>query len=226
MLNYLKGFLGLKKELSDKELLELWNKSEHTVKEYDKYILKIKNKSDTMILHEISKIKFQSFSDLKEFLSLNKDNKNQSISMSASKYKKRLHYLIEQMNFINELHNNGIVKEDELLSYVFESKYELFSYLLKEYNKSQNENLKDLLYKTYFKKDSYLLLLEYFLNKGNNSVDEITFLLPSKTNVNIINENESIPRSTVLSSLFTNKEENDNINEYWLFLIVFFFFHH
>ncbi len=85
-------------------------------KEYDKYILKIKNKSDTMILHEISKIKFQSFSDLKEFLSLNKDNKNQSISMSASKYKKRLHYLIEQMNFINELHNNGIVKEDELLS--------------------------------------------------------------------------------------------------------------
>ncbi len=223
MLNYLKGFLGLKKELSDKELLELWNKSEHTVKEYDKYILKIKNKSDTMILHEISKIKFQSFSDLKEFLSLNKDNKNQSISMSASKYKKRLHYLIEQMNFINELHNNGIVKEDELLSYVFESKYELFSYLLKEYNKSQNENLKDLLYKTYFKKDSYLLLLEYFLNKGNNSVDEITFLLPSKTNVNIINENESIPRSTVLSSLFTNKEENDNINEYWLFLIVFFY---
>ena len=38
MLNYLKGFLGLKKELSDKELLELWNKSEHTVKEYDKYM--------------------------------------------------------------------------------------------------------------------------------------------------------------------------------------------
>lgn len=222
MLNYVKGFLWFKKELTDKELLELWNKSEHTVKDYDKYILKIKNKSDSMILHEISYIKFQSFSELKEFLALNKDNQNQSVSMSASKNKKKIHYLLDQMNFINDLYTNGIVKEEKLLSYIFESKYELFSYLLKQYQQNQNEQLKDLLYRTYFKKDLYLLLLEYFLVKENTN-DEITFLLPSKENVNVIKDNQSIPNSTVLSSLFTNKEENDNINEYWLYLIVYIY---
>lgn len=224
MFNFIKNALGFKKELTDKELVDLWNKSGKNAYDFEKFILKLKNNYEAVTLREISNIKFQNFNDVKDFLSvMSKNNKqNSSVSLSASKNRKKLHYLIEQIIFINNLHLNKIIDDDKLLNYLFSSKYEIFSYLLHCYNdnKQHNEKLKETLYQTYFKKEIYLTLLEYFLDK--NSKEEVDFLLPSNSNVEIIIQNSSIPNTISFDKYFTNKEPSDTLNGFWLYLIVYF----
>lgn len=225
MFNFIKNALGFKKELTDKELVDLWNKSGKNAYDFEKFILKIKNNFEGIALREISNINFQNFNDVKDFLGvMSKNNKqNSNVSLSASKNRKKLHYLIEQIIFINNLYVNKIIDDDKLLNYLFASKYEIFSYLLKYYNdtKQQNEKLKEILYQTYFKKEIYLPLMEYFLDK--NSKEEVEFFLPSNSNVDIIINNSSIPNTISFDKYFTNKEPSDAVNGLWLYLIIYFF---
>ena len=105
MFNFIKNALGFKKELTDKELVDLWNKSGKNAYDFEKFILKIKNNFEAIALREISNINFQNFNDVKDFLGvMSKNNKqNSNVSLSASKNRKKLHYLIEQIIFINNL---------------------------------------------------------------------------------------------------------------------------
>lgn len=206
-----------KKELTDEELLSSFQNSEKNYKDFCDNILKIKTNLYSIMLNEISNIKFKNIRELEEFEKiLDKKGYNQGLNISINKYKKKLILLSNQFQFLINIYNNYLQDKD-LVHFIFSNKYEIFTFLIK--NKDKNEGLKELLYKTYFTKDSYLNLLDYFLIIDNQN--NLKFLLPNEENEKYLLENNSIPKNIDITKIIKIINKKD-LNELWLNLIIYY----
>ena len=206
-----------KKELSDEELLTAFQNSNKTYKDFCENILKIKNNLYGIVLNEISNIRFKNIKELEEFEKiLDKKGFNEGLNMSTNKYKKKLIYISSQFQFLINIYKNYLPNED-LVHFIFSNKFEIFTYLIKNIDK--NESIKELLYKIYFTKDSYLSLLDYFLIIDNEN--NLKFLLPNFDNQKYLLELNSIPQNIDITKIIKNIN-NKNLNELWLNLIIYY----
>ena len=233
MVSILKGLFG-KRELTDSELYTYYTKSGKTVKDFEKYIMNIKEGKESIALKEICGIQFSKkneFSELDELIEiLEKNNVDKGISLSTVRDKKKLYGIYNQLKAISHIHKNFLKNDDGLINFIYSNKLELFSYLRKKYEENTNKDqlFLNFIYDKYFNQQNYLVALEYFLLKdfGNN----IKFLLPNSNNYMQLQLKEAIPIYINLTDIFYNlKNENDEtnkINNLFLNLIIYFYTTH
>lgn len=227
MVSYLKGFFW-NRELTDKELYSEYKKSKKTVKDFEKYIMNIKEGKETVALKEIHGIEISDFKEIDELIEiLEKNNVNRGITLSTNRDKKKLNGVYNQLKSISYIHKN-FLKEDEMLkNFIYSNKFDLFTYLRKKYEKGKNESFLNFIFDTYFNPQNYLNALEYFLYK--DSKNDIQFLLPNNTNYIQIQIKNAIPIYINLSDIFYNLNENDEnnkINNLLLNIIIYFYTNH
>jgi hypothetical protein len=169
MLGFVKNLFSSKKEPTDAELYEMWNKSEKMISDFDKYIMKIKNNKEVVISQEIVNIKLNSFIDVKNLIDVldktynNKSNVNVN-ALTTSKYKRIVSYIYEQIKFIYDLSLKQFTFNNSLMYFLFSPRTEIFTFLLNNYNKYEDKNnnntsekigtkkeLIEVIYSTFFK---------------------------------------------------------------------------
>ena len=240
MLGFVKNLFSSKKEPTDAELYDMWNKSEKIISDFDKYIMKIKNNKEVVISQEIVNIKLNSFIDVKNLIDVldktynNKSNVNVN-ALTTSKYKRIVSYIYEQIKFIYELSLKQFTFNNSLMYFLFSPRTEIFTFLLNNYNKYEDKNnnntsekigtkkeLIEVIYSTFFKEEIYCALLEiYLLNKSKTETD---FLLPQKDNLTYIETNKSIPISIPYNQVFIFNNKDDKIKEGEMYLNLFILF--
>ena len=228
MVSLLKNLFS-KKELTDAELFSLYNKSEKTIKDFEIYIMNIKEGKESIALKEISGLKISSINEVEQLIEiLEKNNINKVISLATNRDKKKLSSIYNQLKQINYIKQNFLQNDDKLIHFIYSNKYDLFTYLRK--NSENNQNLLNYLYETYFTQQNYLISLEYFLLK--DSENDIKFLLPNEYNFYHLQKNEAIKTYINLSEIFFElQKENDNkaineINNLLLNLLIYFYTYH
>lgn len=228
MISYLKGFLW-NQELTDKELYTEYKKCQKkTVKDFEKYIMNIKEGKETVALKEIHGIEISDFKDIDELIEiLEKNNIDKGITLSTNRDKKKLNGVYNQLKNISYIHKNFLKGDEMLKNFIYCNKFDLFTYLRKKYEKENNESFLSFIFDTYFNQQNYLNALEYFLYK--DSENDIKFLLPKKNNYIQIQIKNAIPIYVNLSDIYYNLNENDEnnkINNLLLNIIIYFYTNH
>ena len=228
MVSLLKGLFG-QRELTDKELYSEYKKSKKTVNDFDKYIMNIKEGKETVALKEIHGVVLSNIKDIDDLIdTLEKNNINKGISLSTNKDKKKLYGVYNQLKEISYIQKNFLKEDDMLKNFIYSNKYDLFTYLRKNYDKNKNESFLNYIYDNYFNQQNYINALEYFLFK--DSENDIKFLLPNAENHIQIQVKNAIPIYINLSEIYNNLEkQNDTtnkINNLLLNLIIYFYSNH
>ena len=207
MVSLLKGIFG-QRELTDAELYSYYNKSGKTVKDFEKYIMDIKEGKETIALKEICGIQFSKnneYGELNELIEiLEKNNIDKGISLSTSRDKKKLNGIYNQLKAISHIHNNFLKNDNALINFIYSNKFELFSYLRKKYeeNADKDQSFLNFIFDHYLSQQNYLVALEYFLLKDFEN--NIKFLLPNSNNYIQLQLKEAIPIYINLSEIFYN----------------------
>ena len=227
MVSILKGFFQ-KRELTDEELYSSYINSSKSVKDFEKYIMKIKeeNLKVKYLIKEICELKLSNFQEINELIEiLERNNIDKGFSLSNNIYKKKLKSIHNQLKTICYIHKNFIPENEMLKNFIYSNKFELFNYLRKNYDKNKNSNLLLFIYDNYFNQQNYLNSLEYFLLKDFEN--DIKFLLPNTNNYSKIKENNAIPIYAKLSDIYYNVEKEEEtineINNLFLNLIIYFY---
>ena len=226
MVSLLKNIF-VKRELTDAELYSAFTQSEKNVKDFEQYIMNIKEGKETIALKEICGIKFSKINEIEYLIEvLEKNNINKGISLTTSRDKKKLNSIYNQLKQINYIRKNFLPNDDRLIHFIYANKYDLFSYLRK--HSQNNTNFVNYLYTTYFNKQNYLILFKYFLLKDFEN--DIKFLLPNENNYTFMQKNEAIINYINLSDIYYNlNKKNDirnQINNLLLNLIIYFYTNH
>ena len=188
MVSLLKNLFS-KRELTDAELFDLYNKSEKSIKDFEMYIMNIKEGKESIALKEICGLKLSKFNEIEQLIEIiERNNINKGISLATNRDKKKLNSIYIQLKQINYIKQNFLQNDDKLLHFIYSNKYDLFTYLRK--NSENNKNLLNYIYNTYFSQQNYLISLEYFLLK--DSENDIKFLLPNENNFHHLQKNEAI----------------------------------
>ena len=137
MVSLLKGIFG-KRELTDPELYSAYKNSPKTVKDFEKYIMSIKEGKETVALKEICVLNISNFKELDELIEiLEKNNIDKGISLSTNRDKKKLNSIYNQLKTISHIQKNFIQNDDDIFfNFIYSSKFELFTYLRKIYEKT------------------------------------------------------------------------------------------
>ena len=228
MVSFLKGFFG-PKELTDSELYSEYKKSKKTVKDFEKYIMSLKEGKELIALKEIPQIDISNIEELDNLIEiLDNNNINKGISLTTNKHKKKLNDIYNQLKTISFIYKNYLNEDKELKNFIYSNKFELFNYLRKNYDKNKNPSFLNFIFKEYFNQQNYLCLLEYFLLK--DSENNIKFLLPNQNNYIQIRTKNAIPIYINLTDIYYKLEkENDiknEINNLLLNIIIYFYTNH
>ena len=228
MVSLLKGLFG-QRELTDQELYSEYKKSKKTVSDFDKYIMNIKEGKETVALKEIHGVVLSNIKDIDDLIEiLEKNNINKGISLSTNKDKKKLNGVYNQLKTISYIQKNFLKDDEMLINFIYSNKFDLFTYLRKNYEKNKNELFLNYIYDNYFNQQNYINALEYFLFK--DSENDIKFLLPNANNHIQIQIKNAIPIYINLSDIYNNLEKyNDTtnkINNLLLNLIIYFYSNH
>ena len=229
MVSLLKGIFG-KRELTDPELYSAYKNSPKTVKDFEKYIMSIKEGKETVALKEIYVLNISKFKELDELIEiLEKNNIDKGISLSTNRDKKKLNSIYNQLKAVSHIQKNFIQNNDDIFfHFIFSNKFELFIYLRKNYEKNKNPDFFNYICDTYFNKENYLIMLEYFLLK--ESENDINFLLPNENNYIQLQLKNSIPIYANLSDTYYNldkqNESTNKINNLLLNIIIYFYVNH
>ena len=229
MVSLLKGIFG-QRELTDAELYTEYKKSDKTLKNFEKYIMNIKEGKESIALKEICDIKLSNINEINQLIEiLEKNNIDKGITLTTNKDKKKLNGVYNQLKTISHIHKNFLSDDDKLIHFIYSNKFELFSYLRKSYEKNKSQELLNFIYDSYFNQQNYLIMLEYFLLKDFEN--DIKFLIPNENNYIQIQLKNSIPIYANLSDIYYNLNNNENdstnkINNLLLNLIVYFFSNH
>ena len=226
MVSLLKNLFS-KRELTDAELFDLYNKSEKSIKDFEMYIMNIKEGKESIALKEICGLKLSKFNEIEQLIEIiERNNINKGISLATNRDKKKLNSIYIQLKQINYIKQNFLQNDDKLIHFIYSNKYDLFTYLRK--NSENNKNLLNYIYNTYFSQQNYLISLEYFLLK--DSENDIKFLLPNENNFHHLQKNEAIKIYINLSEIFyeLNKENEtlNQINNLLLNLLIYFYSYH
>ena len=226
MVSLLKNLFS-KRELTDAELFDLYNKSEKSIKDFEMYIMNIKEGKESIALKEICGLKLSKFNEIEQLIEIiERNNINKGISLATNRDKKKLNSIYIQLKQINYIKQNFLQNDDKLIHFIYSNKYDLFTYLRK--NSENNKNLLNYIYDTYFTQQNYLISLEYFLLK--DSENDIKFLLPNENNFHHLQKNEAIKIYINLSEIFyeLNKENEtlNQINNLLLNLLIYFYSYH
>ena len=226
MVSLLKNIFG-KRELTDAELYSAYNKSPKTVKDFDTYIMSIKEGKESIALKEICGINLTNINDIELLIEiLEKNNINKGISLSTNRDKKKLNSIYNQLKEINIIKKNFLPNDERLIHFIYSNKYDLFSYLRK--NCENNKDFLNYIYNTYFTKKNYLTMLEYFFLKDFEN--DIKFLFPNENNYTYLQKNNAIINYINLSDIFydLNKEnaQKNQINNLLLNIIIYFYTNH
>jgi len=213
-----------KRELTDAELYEAYNKSEKKVKDFEIYIMQIKEGKESIALKEICGLRLSNINELEQLIEvLEKNNINKGISLSTNRDKKKLNSIYNHFKEIYYIQNNFLPDDEGLIQYIFSNKNDLFCHLRKHCE--NNDNLKNYIYNMYFKQNTYINILEYFLLKDFGN--DVKFLFPNEENYSIIKKNNSIPNYINLSDIFYNLNNSNDIrnqiNNLLLNLIIYFY---
>ena len=227
MVSLLKSFFG-PRELTDKELYAEYKKSQKTVKDFEKYIMNIKEGKEVIALKEIPEIKISNIEDIDILIDiLEQHNINKGISLTTNKFKKKLNEIYNQLKKISHIHKNYL-KDNDLINFIYSNKFELFNYLRKNYEKKKDASFLNFIYNEYFNQQNYLGLLEYFLVK--DSENNIKFLLPNQDNYIQIKTKNAIPIYVNLSDIYykleKEKDITNEINNLLLNIIIYFYSNH
>ena len=226
MVSLLKSFFG-KRELTDEELYSEYKKSKKTVKDFEKYIMNIKEGKETVAIKEIHGLVLSNIQDIDELIEiLERNNINKGISLSTNRDKKKLFGLYNQLKSISYIQKN-FLKDDEIIkNFIYSNKFDLLNYLRKKYEKNKNESFLAYIYDTYFNQQNYLPALEYFLFKDYEN--DIKFLIPNLNNYIQIQTKNAIPEYVNLSDIYYNLNDhiNNKVNNLLLNLIVYFYTNH
>ena len=150
MVSLLKNIF-VKRELTDAELYSAFTQSEKNVKDFEQYIMNIKEGKETIALKEICGIKFSKINEIEYLIEvLEKNNINKGISLTTSRDKKKLNSIYNQLKQINYIRKNFLPNDDRLIHFIYANKYDLFSYLRK--HSQNNTNFVNYLYTTYLNK--------------------------------------------------------------------------
>jgi hypothetical protein len=226
MVSLLKNIFG-KRELTDAELYASYNKSPKTVKDFDIYIMSIKEGKESIALKEICGINLTNINEIEQLMEiLEQNNINKGISLSTNRDKKKLNSIYNQLKEINTIRKNFLPNDERLIHFIYSNKYDLFSYLRK--NCENNKEFLNYIYNTYFTQKNYIAMLEYFLLKDFEN--DIKFLFPNEDNYTYLQKNNAIMNYINLSDIFydLNKqsEEKNQINNLLLNIIIYFYTNH
>ena len=226
MVSLLKNIFG-KRELTDAELYASYNKSPKTVKDFDIYIMSIKEGKESIALKEICGINLTNINEIEQLMEiLEQNNINKGISLSTNRDKKKLNSIYNQLKEINTIRKNFLPNDERLIHFIYSNKYDLFSYLRK--NCENNKEFLNYIYNTYFTQKNYITMLEYFLLKDFEN--DIKFLFPNEDNYTYLQKNNAIMNYINLSDIFydLNKqsEEKNQINNLLLNIIIYFYTNH
>ena len=222
MVSLLKNIFG-KKELSDAELYSTYNSSQKTIKDFEEYIMNIKEGKESIALKEICGIKISNINEIEHLIDvLEKNNINKGISLATNRDKKKLNSIYNQLKEINLIRKKFLPNDDKLIHFIYSNKYDLFSYLRK--NCGNRQDFLNYIYNTYFTQQNYLIILEYFLLKDFEN--DIKFLLPNEDNFIFLQKNNAIKYYINLEDIFydLNKETEvrNQINNLLLNLLIYF----
>ena len=188
MVSLLKNLFS-KKELTDAELYSAYNESQKTIKDFEMFIMNIKEGKESIALKEICGLKISNINEIEQLIDvLEKNNINKGISLATNRDKKKLNSIYNQLKEINFIRKNFLPNDDKLIHFIYSNKYDLFSYLRK--NCENNQNFLNYIYDTYFTQQNYLIILEYFLLKDFEN--DIKFLLPNDNNYIYLQQNNAI----------------------------------
>ena len=226
MVSLLKNLFS-KKELTDAELYSAYNESQKTIKDFEMFIMNIKEGKESIALKEICGLKISNINEIEQLIDvLEKNNINKGISLATNRDKKKLNSIYNQLKEINFIRKNFLPNDDKLIHFIYSNKYDLFSYLRK--NCENNQNFLNYIYDTYFTQQNYLIILEYFLLKDFEN--DIKFLLPNDNNYIYLQKNNAIKIYINLDDIFydLNKENEvrNQINNLLLNLLVYFYSNH
>ena len=226
MVSLLKNIFS-KKELSDAELYSAYNSSQKSIKDFDMYIMNIKEGKESIALKEICGIKISNINEIEQLIEvLERNNVNKGISLATNNDKKKLNSIYNQLKQINFIRKNFLPNDDKLIHFIYSNKYDLFSYLRK--NCETNKNFLNYIYSTYFTQRNYLIILEYFLLKDFEN--DIKFLLPNEDNYIYIQKNNAINSYINLEDIFYDfsreNEVNNQINNLLLNILIYFYSNH
>ena len=230
MVSLLKG-LFKQRELTDEELYSSYKKSSKTVKDFEKYIMHIKddNIKAKNAVKEICELKISNLKEIDELIEiLEANNIDKGFSLSNNIYKKKLKAIYNQLKAISIIHRNFLPGDEQLKNFIYSNKFELFNYLRKNYEKTKNPSLLLFIYDNYFNQQTYLNALEYFLLRDFEN--DIKFLLPNISNFSQIRDKKAIQIYAKLSDIYYNLEKEEEsineINNLFLNLIIYFYTKH
>ena len=226
MVSLLKNIFG-KRELTDAELYSAYNKSPKSVKDFDIYIMSIKEGKEAIALKEICGINLTNINDIDLLIEiLEQNNINKGISLSTNRDKKKLNSIYNQLKEINIIRKKFLPNDERLIHFIYSNKYDLFSYLRK--NCENNKDFLNYIYNTYLTKKNYITMLEYFLLKDFEN--DIKFLFPNENNYIYLQKNNAITNYINLSDVFYNlnkeNEAKNQINNLLLNIIIYFYTNH
>ena len=226
MVSLLKNIFG-KRELTDAELYSAYNKSPKSVKDFDIYIMSIKEGKEAIALKEICGINLTNINDIDLLIEiLEQNNINKGISLSTNRDKKKLNSIYNQLKEINIIRKKFLPNDERLIHFIYSNKYDLFSYLRK--NCENNKDFLNYIYNTYLTKKNYITMLEYFLLKDFEN--DIKFLFPNENNYIYLQKNNAIINYINLSDVFYNlnkeNEAKNQINNLLLNIIIYFYTNH
>ena len=226
MVSLLKNIFG-KRELTDAELYSTYNKSPKSVKDFDIYIMSIKEGKEAIALKEICGINLTNINDIDLLIEiLEQNNINKGISLSTNRDKKKLNSIYNQLKEINIIRKKFLPNDERLIHFIYSNKYDLFSYLRK--NCENNKDFLNYIYNTYLTKKNYITMLEYFLLKDFEN--DIKFLFPNENNYIYLQKNNAITNYINLSDVFYNlnkeNEAKNQINNLLLNIIIYFYTNH
>ena len=139
MVSLLKNLFS-KRELTDAELFDLYNKSEKSIKDFEMYIMNIKEGKESIALKEICGLKLSKFNEIEQLIEIiERNNINKGISLATNRDKKKLNSIYIQLKQINYIKQNFLQNDDKLIHFIYSNKYDLFTYLRK--NSENNKNL-------------------------------------------------------------------------------------
>ena len=231
MVSLLKNFFG-QRELTDGELYSYYKSSGKSVKDFEKYIMNIKEGKEALAIKEICGIQFSKnneYGELDELIEiLEKNNIDKGISLSTNRDKKKLNGVYNQLKAISYIHKNFLKNDNGLINFIYSNKFELFSYLRKKFEENTNKDQSFLsyIYETYFNQQNYLVTLEYFLFKDFEN--NIKFLIPNANNYIQLQVQNAIPIYINLSDIYYNLNDDvtNKINNLLLNLIIYFYSEH
>ena len=148
MVSLLKNLFS-KRELTDAELFDLYNKSEKSIKDFEMYIMNIKEGKESIALKEICGLKLSKFNEIEQLIEIiERNNINKGISLATNRDKKKLNSIYIQLKQINYIKQNFLQNDDKLIHFIYSNKYDLFTYLRK--NSENNKNLLNNFFRIFF----------------------------------------------------------------------------